>query len=155
MPVEIQPSFTAESTLTARFIKKVYDTAIAPTYSEEGNTEFYKYINAEALEKRLGDDHWMLKAVEGDTLLGIIEIRKNEHLSMLFVDTIHQKQGIGRQLLAEAITKMRELNPEQKTISVHATPNALAAYQKLGFHAVSEEQNIHGIKFVSMEKPLV
>lgn len=49
----------------------------------------------------------------------------------------------------------KELVEEEKTLSVHSTPNAVSAYQKLGFQAKSEEQNINGIRFVTMEKSIL
>lgn len=136
-------------------IKNVYGNAIAPTYSNEGNEEFYKYIEIKAIDKRFSNEHWTLKAVDGDNIVGIIEIRKNEHLSMLFVDTNHQKQGIGQQLLTNAIVRISQLNPKQKTLSVHSTPNAVIAYQKLGFKSKKAEQIVNGIRFVTMEKSLI
>lgn len=142
------------STITA-FIRKVYDIAIAPVYSSEGNAEFYKYIDLSAVSDRFEQDHWILKALdEHQKLVGIIEIRKNEHVAMFFVDSRMQRQGVGRQLLTAAIQKIQALNPHQLTISVHSSPNSVSAYEKLGFKAVSDEKTVNGIRFTTMEKKL-
>lgn len=154
MSVSIQLANKSDLEAISQFIQTVYDQAIAQTYSEQGNQEFYTYIELDAITKRFGVDHWILKAIDGEDLVGIIEIRKNQHLSMLFVKTRRQNQGIGRQLLSEAIKRIKKLNPNQKSLSVHSTPNAVAAYEKLGFRSISKEQIINGIIFVTMEKSL-
>jgi predicted GNAT family N-acyltransferase len=154
MSLKIESATKLDIGEIAAFIKVVYDNAIAPTYSDQGNHEFYKYIDLEAIDKRFNVDHWMLKALDDGKLVGIMEIRKNEHLSMLFVDSDHQRQGMGRKLLTAAISKIKAENPDQTTITTHSTPNAVPAYERLGFIRMSEEQNVNGIRFVTMEKTI-
>ncbi len=136
------------------FIRSVYDQAVAQCYSVEGNEEFYKYLDHDWLRKRLESDHWILKATELDKLLGIIEIRNNQHLSMLFVATDNQRQGIGKKLLQSAIDLIKKENPQQNTLSVHSSPNSTTAYAKMGFEPTSDEQSANGIRFTSMQKQI-
>ena len=138
----------------SNFIRSVYDDSVAPHYSEQGNAEFYKYIDTNAVTDHLQNNHWMLKAELNKELVGIIEIRDNNHVSMLFVSSIHQRQGIGKQLLAAAIEKIHELIPSQQKISVHSSPNSTVAYEKLGFVAISDEKEVNGIRFTTMEKTI-
>jgi GNAT superfamily N-acetyltransferase len=152
MEITITQVQLAEADALSEFIRSVYDDAVAPHYSEQGNTEFYKYIDTEAVTKHLKTNHWMLKAELDKELAGIIEIRDNNHVSMLFVSSSHQRQGIGKQLLAAAVEKIRQLNPTQEKISVHSSPNSTAAYEKLGFVAISDEKEVNGIRFTTMEK---
>lgn len=138
----------------ASFIDQVFSQHVAPQYSSEGVEEFAKYITPDALDQRLQSNHFMLIARDNDDVVGVIEIRDNNHVSMLFVKTDKQKQGIGRQLLTEAIKRIQENDKSIEKISVHSSPNAVEAYQKLGFTAIAPEKEVHGIKFVTMERAL-
>lgn len=93
-----------------------------------------------------------VKAENQGELLGVIEIRNNAHLSLLFVSPDHQRQGIGKQLLAAAIKWTVHEDPNLKKLTVHASPNSVRAYEKLGFSTISAEKEVNGIRFTSMEK---
>lgn len=152
MEIQLTLAQPTEATSLANFIRSVYDDSVALHYTQQGNDEFYKYITPEAIEEHLKTNHWILKAEGDDGLLGIIEIRDNKHLSMLFISSFHQRQGIGKQLLSVAIKKAKELNPSLEKMSVHSSPNSVVAYEKLGFKALTEEQVVNGIRFTTMEK---
>lgn len=36
-------------------------------------------------------------------------------------------------------------------ITVHSSPNSVTAYEALGFKSVSDEKEVNGIKFTTME----
>lgn len=92
--MKITNASSSDSNELSNFIKIVFDSSVANFYTEQGNSEFYKYITPEAIESHLKNDHWILKAEIDKKLVGIIEIRSNHHLSMLFVDPKYQRQGI-------------------------------------------------------------
>ena len=133
------------------FIRAIYDDAVAPNYSPQGNAEFYKYLDSKAMQERLENNHWILKASDQAELVGVIEIRDNNHLSMLFVKTDKQRQGIGRQLLSAAIEAIKKNRPNLKTLTVHSSPNSVTAYEKMGFESLGEEQTVNGIRFTTMQ----
>lgn len=133
------------------FIRTVYDVAVAPHYSQQGNKEFYRYLDTKSMLERMGGNHWILKAIDQTDLLGIIEIRDNSHLAMLFVKTNKQQQGIGRKLLSSAIEIIKESNPKQKTLTVHSSPNSVSAYEKMGFESLGNEQVVNGLRFTTMQ----
>ncbi|RYD87086.1 MAG: GNAT family N-acetyltransferase [Sphingobacteriales bacterium] len=54
---------------------------------------------------------------------------------------------MGRGLLAAAIAHSGDA-PSEFTVS--SSPNAVSAYQRLGFRVAGSEQCIHGIRFVPM-----
>ncbi|NCN82347.1 MAG: GNAT family N-acetyltransferase [Candidatus Pacebacteria bacterium] len=142
------------ATTLSEFIKVVFDDAVASYYSEQGNAEFYKYIEPSAIIERLTTNHWILTTKVGNKLLGIIEIRSNNHLAMLFVDSNHQRQGIGKHLLAAAIKQARHNNPELKKPTVHSSPNSVSAYKKLGFTTTASEKDDEG-NLAHMSKKLM
>lgn len=133
------------------FIRTIYDVAVAPGYSQQGNAEFYKYLDSKAMQERLENNHWILKASDQTDLSGVIEIRDNNHLSMLFVKTDKQRQGIGKQLLSAALEVIKKNSPNQKTLTVHSSPNSVTAYERMGFESSSKEQTVNGIRFTTMQ----
>ncbi len=156
MTITINPASSSDLKQIIEFVRAVYDESVAPNYSSAGNEEFYKYLDPNWLQQRLESDHWILMAVDqdDDDLVGIIEIRENKHLSMLFVRTQNQRQGIGKKLLQSAIEKIKKNNPEQKVLSVHSSPNSVAAYERMGFEKLGSEQEVNGIRFTSMVRQL-
>ncbi len=149
--MKITNASSTDSNELSDFIRMVFDTSVANFYTEKGNNEFYKYITQEAIENHLQNDHWILKAEIDKKSVGVIEIRSNNHLSMLFVHPKHQRQGIGRHLLVQAIKIIKQNNSLVKLITVHSSPNSVLAYEALGFKSVSDEKEVNGIKFTTME----
>ncbi len=154
MPVTIRLANLSDIHQIQTFVRSVYDASVAPEYSAEGNNEFYKYLAADWLEKRLTSDHWILTAIDQAELVGIIEIRENKHLSMLFIKTQKQRQGIGKKLLQAAIDIIKKNNPTQESLTVHSSPNSVSAYEHMGFEKLGEEQVKNGIRFTTMQMQL-
>ena len=68
---------------------------------------------------------------------------------MLFVQSSRQRGGIGRGLLAAAGALAGEADCE---FTVSSSPNAVSAYERLGFRITGLEQCVHGIRFVPMQR---
>ena len=154
MPITIIPATIQDIDKIISFIRITYDDAVAPNYTKQGNEEFYKYLDSKAMQERLKKNHWILKASDQTDLSGVIEIRDNNHLSMLFVKTDKQRQGIGRKLLSAAIEVIKGKNSNQKTLTVHSSPNSVTAYEKMGFESSGKEQVVNGIRFTTMQMHL-
>lgn len=133
-----------------RLVNAVFDQYEAPDYSEEGSAEFRKYNRPEEMIRRSGVDHFVLVAVEGEKIIGMIEIRNNRHISMLFVASDFHGQGIGRQLWKRAFQKSRDANPDVQVFTVNSSPYAVPIYEKLGFCQASPEQIHDGLRFIPM-----
>ena len=69
----------------------------------------------------------------------------HEALELFFVDSAHQRQGIGRRLFELA---MKDCPDEIMT--VNAAPFAIPIYEKLGFNVNDAEQIVNGIRFTPM-----
>ena len=135
---------------TLGLIRKVFDSFIGPTYSEQGSAEFYKYIDLTTFSERQKTNHFTLVAKDQDRVVGVIEVRDFSHVAMLFVDGEYQHQGIGKRLLADALAICKNHNPDLKELTVHSSINACPIYRKLGFVAKSEEKEVNGIRFTTM-----
>jgi GNAT superfamily N-acetyltransferase len=123
---------------------------VAPEFSKQGIEEFMKYIQPDALDSQLKGNHFALIATLGSEIIGVIEVRDYNHVSLFFVDSRLQRMGIGNELFRKAIgiCKHHEVNLSQMT--VNASPNSVAAYKKLGFKPSDIEQCVNGIRFVPM-----
>jgi GNAT superfamily N-acetyltransferase len=139
-----------EADNVASLIERVFRGQVAPTFSSEGVREFLAYAAPDAIQRRPTSGHFVLVAVIGQQIVGAIEARDHNHVSLLFVDPVHQRQGIGRGLVDRAVSICRAHEPGLQEISVHSSPNAVPAYQRLGFHAQGPERTIDGIRFVPM-----
>ncbi len=149
-PLIIRPMRSGEETSVVDLVERVFNEFIAPLYTQEGVAEFFKYAQADALAQRSQNNHFVLLAVAADDPVGMIEIRDYGHVSMLFVDRAFQRQGLGRALLQQALNECRRHRPDLHQVTVHAAPNSIAAYERLGFRAVRPEQVNHGIRFTPM-----
>lgn len=135
-------------------LSRVFGEHVAPGYQQEGIQEFLTYIEPAALDARLNKNHFMLLCCHNNTIVGVIEIRNNDHVSLLFVDTAYHRKGIARRLLNMVLDICRKNNPELKEVTVHSSPNAVPIYERLGFQATKEEQLKNGIRFIPMKLPL-
>lgn len=145
---------SGEEETVINIVTEVFNEFVAPQYSEEGITEFYKYANAANLAERSKENHRTVIAEHNNNPVAIIEIRNNIHISLFFNKAKLQRKGIGKQLLKYAIDMCLKNNPEIQKITVNSSPNATKAYEKMGFKAEGKEQCIHGIKFVPMSLEL-
>lgn len=117
--------------------------------------QFRRYASFGALESRVASNHLVLVA-QADTgeIAGAAEIRDFRHLSMFFVESDHQRQGIGDQLLSAALERCTRAHPDLAELTVHASPKSVSAYVKLGFSAQGEEEEKNGIRFEPMSLKL-
>jgi len=130
---------------------RVFNEFIAPDYSVEGVQEFLRYVRPEPIAQRAQADHFVLLAVAGAELAGVIELREWNHISLLFVDQPYLRQGIARQLVQRSLEICRSQRPDPAEITVNSSPYAVPIYVKLGFEPVGAEQTRNGIRFVPMK----
>lgn len=133
------------------FIQQVFSEFVAPLYTQEGVDEFLRYVDPELMARRVKINHFTLLAEDGGNLVGAIEVRDFNHVSLLFVARDAQRQGIARQLLHEALEISRRNRADLTEVSVHSSPNAVDAYERLGFQAEGPERVEHGIRFIPMK----
>lgn len=129
---------------------RTFSEFIAPHYSRAGVLEFLKYIRPGFLLERLQKDHFFLLATAQRKIIGIIEVRGNSHISLLFVDRQFQQRGIARELLRRTLRICLKKKPDLSKITVNASPNSVRIYQRLGFRPAGSEQVKKGIRFTPM-----
>ncbi|MEO1144105.1 MAG: GNAT family N-acetyltransferase [Cyanobacteria bacterium J06638_22] len=83
-----------------------------------------------------------LKAVNQQTIVGVILVKKFWNLCSLFVAPECHRQGIGRALVNAAIAECKDKSKKQ-AIWLNAAPNAIAFYKAIGFELRESQQPQH------------
>lgn len=127
----------------------------AKDYSTEGIKSFQDFITDTTLYRMFVMGAYQLFcAFEGKKLVGLISLRNETHISLLFVDAAYHKKGIGRALI-DYVGRYVLLEEGYHKLTVNAAPYAVGFYHKLGFYDIGQEMTNDGIRYTPMEKKLV
>jgi GNAT superfamily N-acetyltransferase len=148
--IQIRPMKQEEIQAVSDLVFRSFKNNVVSYYSEEGVETFFDYANPKALGERFLKDHFVLVAVKKQALVGMIEIRNNRHISLLFVEPMQQEKGIGKGLLEQASARARQSDPESKGLTVNSSPNSVEAYKRFGFALTDSFQEKNGIQFLPM-----
>lgn len=126
----------------------------APEYSKKGIQSFRDFIEDPRLKRLFLDGKYpAFGAFDNGKLVGMLGIRNENHVSLLFVQNKYHMHGIGRELLQYAFRQARVFGIDSFT--VNAAPYATGFYHKMGFEDVSEEVVADGIRFTPMKITLL
>ena len=153
-PIVYRPMAPADAAAVSRLILDAFTEFIAGEYSDEGRAEFTRYVQPDALVERSGTNRFILVALAGETLAGVIEVRDNDHVALLFVDRGFQRRGIARELLTRAIAVARPAQPGLDRVTVNSSRFGVSIYEKLGFRQTGPERAVNGIVFIPMAHQL-
>lgn len=119
-------------------------------YPPEGIRSFEDFITDSALKRMfiMGSYQVMAAFLEGKPV-GMISLRNETHISLLFVDKYYHRRGIGRALIA-ALSKYVREEVGQSKLTVNASPYGVAFYHRLGFQDIGPEKQQDGIIFTPM-----
>lgn len=135
-------------------VARVFDEYVSPDYLPEGNRFFHDFIKPEKFVERHELGTIILTAKDNDLIIGMIEVRTLNHISLLFVDKNYQRRMIAKNLFQEALRRCRAVEPGLSMFFVHASPFSVPVYQKLGFTALSGMKEANGIFYLPMQKTL-
>jgi GNAT superfamily N-acetyltransferase len=123
----------------------------AGDYTKEGIESFQNFISDTILHKMfiLGE-YQLFVACDGKKLVGMVSLRNETHISLLFVDEKYHKRGIGRSLL-EYISDYVKNEEGHRLLTVNAAPYATGFYHRIGFVDTGKLQMNDGIYFTPME----
>ncbi|MCB1190465.1 MAG: GNAT family N-acetyltransferase [Leptospiraceae bacterium] len=132
-------------------VEQVFDEFVAPLYKEKGVQNFKDFIfYTRILERQKKGNRIFLAEKEiGKELIGLLELRDYNHISLLFVKPEWQKMGIAKMLFDQI--KPLSLAKGTEIITVNSSPNAFNIYKKLGFQIVGKELEKDGIRFIPMK----
>jgi GNAT superfamily N-acetyltransferase len=141
---------TVETLKTSNVLQLVWDVFeefVAYQFSTEGVKEFQNYFEYSSMKRMFDNSEMMMwGCFHNDEVIGMIATKPSNHISLLFVDKQHHRQGIARALYQKMIE-----NNDCSEISVNSSLYAVEAYKRLGFVATDTEQQKNGIRFVPMK----
>ncbi|MBO5293189.1 MAG: GNAT family N-acetyltransferase [Lachnospiraceae bacterium] len=123
----------------------------APVYKPEGIRSFYDFIKDDQLRRMfLMGAYQMFVAFADGKMIGMITMRGQGHISLLFVDEQFHRQGIGR-VLIETLAGYLKNEMGMDRMTVNSSPYGVGFYHKLGFQDMGSETETDGIKYTPME----
>lgn len=146
-----RPMNPGEESRVMNLVLRVFTEFVAPQFSPQGIAEFEKFVRSDAMAERARAGNPILLAASRQSIHGVIEMRENSHIALLFVEKSLQRKGIARELVHRGIEICRKRNPEILRITVNSSPNACEAYQKMGFRRMGDESVQNGIRYIPME----
>jgi GNAT superfamily N-acetyltransferase len=149
-PIEYRRIQKSDVNQVSAFIEGVFNQFVAPEFSQDGVDEFMKYIQPDALVNHLSKNYFGIIALVGAEIIGTIVMRDYSHVALFFVDSQHQRLGIGTALFRRALEHCCRHDVNITHITVNSSPNAVTVYKKINFEPTDKEQCVNGIRFVPM-----
>lgn len=151
----IEPFKIGQEEEIHQLIKIVYDEFVSGDYSDSGNEFFYDWIYPSRIAERQKTQNNLLVALSNSKVVGMIEIRDNKNISLLFVNKDFHGRGIAKRLFQESLKICIQRDESLEMFYVHASPFSIPIYEKLGFVATDEMQEQFGIKYLPMEMRII
>ncbi len=139
-----------EEVEVCNLVARSFNEFIAPEFSEAGIEEFYRYVNPRALHRRWRAGYHVIVAEDEGMIVGVVEVKKRRHISMLYVEKAYHRKGIASELLNRALDYILSAAPKTKEVTVNSSKYARAFYEREGFRKTEDEKVIHGILHTPM-----
>jgi ribosomal protein S18 acetylase RimI-like enzyme len=149
--ITVRPAYREEWDDAMALAWRTFMRFEAKDYTNEGIESFQNFITDTILYKMfvLGS-YQLFVACEGKRVVGMITLRDETHISLLFVDEMYHKRGIGRRLL-EYVSSYVKTEEGHGSLTVNSAPYAIGFYHRLGFVDTGELQMNDGIYYTPME----
>lgn len=119
-------------------------------YPPEGIRSFEDFITDSTLKRMfIMGAYQVMAAYDHEKMVGMISLRNEIHISLLFVDRYYQRRGIGRALILRLSKYVKE-EIGKSQITVNASPYGVDFYHRLGFRDVGPQKQQDGIIFTPM-----
>ena len=139
---------TNEINSFSNLVNTVFDEFVGKDYSEEGNNTFKDYTDLKNILIRFNEKTGKFYAAKyQNEIVGILEIKNNDHISLFFVKKEFHGRGIGKKLFEHFI---KHVNSEAETITVNSSIYAEKIYARIGFIKTGEIEETNGIKYIPM-----
>lgn len=123
-----------------------FSVAVAPSLSLEGVETFKNIASENSFLERMTKDSTILVCEEHGSIIGVIELKRGQHIAMLFVSPDRQETGVGRALFSAILPFVTE-----ETVTVSASLSSIPAYLKYGFVYAGDQDEKSGLVFQPME----
>jgi GNAT superfamily N-acetyltransferase len=102
-----------EIDFVSNMITNIFDEFVGRDYSEEGNNTFKDYIKPENILNRLnGASSLFYVAKYENKIIGMLEIKNNDHISLFFIKKDFHGKGIGKRLFKHYLDIIKNINLE-------------------------------------------
>ena len=123
----------------------------ASSCTQQGIEEFARFINMENFMPLVESGEMIVfGAVEGQDLGGIGAVRRDGHISLLFVRPDLRRKGIAKALVGE-MCRYCTMQFALMRMTVNASVVSTEAYHHMGFRDLAPVQEKNGIRFVPMD----
>lgn len=120
-------------------------------FTAEGVNQFRSFISDNSLKRAFETGNFqVIAAYHGMKIIGVIALRENSHISLLFVDKEYHRKGVGRRLVAE-LSDYAYLKLHVDCLTVNASPYATEFYHRLGFTDIGPQRHTDGIIYTPMK----
>lgn len=126
----------------------------APDYLPEGVVTFKRdIIENESFIADCKQGVCPIYAAFDDTnkIIGIIGMRSQTHINLVFVKKDFHRQGIATAIFRFMLKDLLNQNPDLSEITLNSSPYGKAFYLHIGFVPISEEKEINGIRCTPMK----
>jgi len=137
-------------------VNRVFSEFVAVDYSEQGRNTFDTYLKTKLQEVQASlksGDKKMWAYYQGNKILGVIATQNISHISLMFVDKAHQRQGIAKQLFQTVLDELRK-DKSLTQVTVNSSLYAVKAYEHLGFVQTEGQREKDGILYIPMRPSL-
>lgn len=147
----VRPLYISEWEEAMRLAWDTFVLYEAPEYTKEGIKNFKNFVNDPILKKMFVSGNYLtLAAFHNGLIIGIIGVRNENHISLLFVDSDYHRMGIARRLVTEMLNIIH-VKYGVTEATVNSSPYAVGFYHKLGFYDTDYSQVADGITFTPMK----
>ena len=154
VPIQVRPAYREEWDDAMSLAWRTFMKFEAADYTKEGIESFREFVTDSTLYRMfIIGSYQLFCAFYHNRIVGMISLRNETHISLLFVEASYHKHGIGRALI-EYVSNYVLLEEGFKVITVNAAPYAVGFYHKLGFVDTDRAKTNDGIIYTPMERIL-
>ena len=151
---QVRPAYRNEWEDAMELTWKTFLQFESKDYSKEGVDSFRNFISDQILYKMfIMGSYQLFGAYENGKIVGVISLRNETHISLLFVEDQYHMRGVGRALM-NYLTEYVSKEEGKEYVTVNSSPYAVGFYHKLGFHDTGFEETNDGIRYTPMKKML-
>lgn len=154
MRIIVRPAYRGEWDDAMALAWRTFMQFEARDFTPEGIESFQDFITDSVLYRMfMMGVYQLFGAYDNGRMVGMLSLRGETHISLLFVDERYHRRGIGRQLV-EYVSEYVLREEGHQRITVNAAPYATGFYHRMGFVDTGREQYNDGIRFTPMERSI-
>ena len=111
----------------------------APDYGAEHTERMRKAIEDRLNDLSIYNQRLLVVALVDGKVVGMIETYGTNRISLLFVDSEHQRKGIATAMMSKIASELKVRGYDK--IVLNSSPHGLPFYKHFGFVVVEEEKN--------------